>query len=370
MNSGSAMAMARQEMTVPFDLKAHLIMIKVRVNYNPEEYNFILDTGTFSVVSGEIAGSIKAKDEIVINAKDSNGTSKNTKMILLDNLSVSGVAVSGCAAGVIDLKKLSELTGVRIDGLIGSNFLKNFRLVIDYRKKILTFSRQSSETAAGGVYRISFEKDLSHGFAPKINCILNNGLNEGGVIDTGASEYLTLPMDFKDRLLITNGYRSEGEVMFGVFSPNSRSAYLSLVSDFKSGGLDMHDVPAVFADTGSPLIGKSFLSQYIVTIDYIHNYLELRPYSDKTLFSYLFAGIALKNESRRIVLCGLWHGSPADKSGLRIGDEIISVNSKYTSDYPMIEFYDMIRDNSIKDLDMVIKRDGGEKNVRVEKELY
>jgi hypothetical protein len=36
----------------------------------------------------------------------------------------------------------------------------------------------------------------------------------------------------------------------------------------------------------------------------------------------------------------------------------------------MIDFYDMIRDNSIKDLDMIIRRDGDEKPFRVEKEVY
>jgi hypothetical protein len=55
----------------------------------------------------------------------------------LSYLAVGQVEVKGLRVAVMDLGVLSRAAGVRLQGIIGYNFLKSFRVTIDYPRKLL-----------------------------------------------------------------------------------------------------------------------------------------------------------------------------------------------------------------------------------------
>ena len=131
--SGEALSSHPVETAIPFDMKAHAIIVKARVN-NSKEYNFILDTAALTVVDQKIASELGLIGEVEVDLKDSAGKTKKVKLARLGSLSVGDVKVKDSAAAIADLSDFG------CDGIVGSTFLRFFRVTIDYRHRLLTFS--------------------------------------------------------------------------------------------------------------------------------------------------------------------------------------------------------------------------------------
>lgn len=78
------------------------------------------------------------------------------------------------------------------------------------------------------------------------------------------------------------------------------------------------------------LIGNKFLSQFIVTIDYLKNEMFLLPIAGKTYETNIksFGFGTKQNEDAKLYITSLYEGSDAERAGLRIGDVILRVESK------------------------------------------
>ena len=128
-----------------------LILLPVRVNdHGP--FDFILDTGAgTSLLSSDLA---KQLDVRVIGSKEghSAGGKVSVSLAKIDFLAVGGIKLSGVDVGIVDLATIGKTIGAKIDGDLGYNFLKHFRVSIDYRdceirlddpKRVEGFSRSA-----------------------------------------------------------------------------------------------------------------------------------------------------------------------------------------------------------------------------------
>ena len=115
-----------------------------------------------------------------VDANDSVGKTKKVKLARLDSLSVGDVKVKDSAAAIADLSEFG------CDGIVGSTFLRYFRVTIDYRQRLLTFSDGKERVPAkDGEVIIKFTPEMTQGFAPKIECIVDKSMDTDALIDTG-----------------------------------------------------------------------------------------------------------------------------------------------------------------------------------------
>ena len=100
-------------------------------------YDFALDTGaSLTILSVELAESLGVKkggSGMGIGA----GGSIQVSMGSVNSVAVGRIEVREILVAVMDLAALSQAVGVRLLGIIGYNFLKSFRLTIDYPKRLL-----------------------------------------------------------------------------------------------------------------------------------------------------------------------------------------------------------------------------------------
>src|SRR6266478_6105005 len=109
-----------------------LILIPVHVN-DRGPFDFILDTGAgTSLLASDLAKQLELK---TISSKEgqSAGGKVSVSLAKVDSLAVGEAKLGDVDVGIVDLAQIGKTIGARIDGDLGYNFLKHFRVTIDYR---------------------------------------------------------------------------------------------------------------------------------------------------------------------------------------------------------------------------------------------
>jgi hypothetical protein len=110
-----------------------LILLPVEVN-GEGPFEFILDTGAgTSLLSSELGNKLGIK---VLGSKEgqSAGGAVSVSLARVNSLAVGSAKLEDVDVGLVDLSHIGKTVGAQIDGDLGYNFLKHFRLTLDYRK--------------------------------------------------------------------------------------------------------------------------------------------------------------------------------------------------------------------------------------------
>jgi tetratricopeptide (TPR) repeat protein len=105
--------------------------------------NFIVDTGaSVSVISDDIAGTDKishfARDE-KLRVIGSAGITEDVPTFLLPRVSFGTHSRESITAIALDLNLINEASGFQQSGILGGNFLRNYRLTFDFKNSKVTF---------------------------------------------------------------------------------------------------------------------------------------------------------------------------------------------------------------------------------------
>src|SRR6516225_1010338 len=130
--------------------KGPLILVPSYLN-NTGPHNFILDSGaTHCLISPQLASKLGIQSESEEEAFGGGGA------VQLSHARVHSVAVGSAQQENIevlithDLEPIGAALKVTVDGAIGFNFMKDFCVTLDYKRKVLRFaspSRDSNETS-------------------------------------------------------------------------------------------------------------------------------------------------------------------------------------------------------------------------------
>src|SRR5205809_7300844 len=125
-----------------------LILLPVEVN-GEGPFEFILDTGAgTSLLSSELGKKLDIK---ILGSKEgqSAGGAVSVALAKLSSLAVASVKLDDMDVGVVDLSQIAKTVGVKIDGDLGYNFLKHFRITLDYRRNEIRFDDPKRFEPAG-----------------------------------------------------------------------------------------------------------------------------------------------------------------------------------------------------------------------------
>src|SRR5205814_7774731 len=125
-----------------------LILLPVEVN-GKGPFEFILDTGAgTSLLSSELGKTLNVK---ILGSKEgqSAGGAVSVALAKLSSLAVASVKLDDIDVGVVDLSQIGKTVGAKIDGDLGYNFLKHFRITLDYRKSEIRFEDPKRFELAG-----------------------------------------------------------------------------------------------------------------------------------------------------------------------------------------------------------------------------
>ena len=108
--------------------------------------NAILDSGASSmVISAAAVERLKMDDQIIKGETRSvigaGGVTPNVGMLFIRNCRVADLHQSNLRALIMDLSALNETSGFEQSGILGGDFLRHFRLTIDFSRAQLAFQR-------------------------------------------------------------------------------------------------------------------------------------------------------------------------------------------------------------------------------------
>jgi predicted aspartyl protease len=110
----------------------------VSVHINGEgPFDFVLDTGaTLTCVTPAIAERLALPERRAVGFGAGIGGSGRVTIVGLDTLRIGAVRLFDLPACVVDLGRIEAL-GLGVDGLIGLNALKPFRMTLDFERRLL-----------------------------------------------------------------------------------------------------------------------------------------------------------------------------------------------------------------------------------------
>lgn len=258
-----------------------LILLPVKVN-GQGPFDFIFDTGAgTSLLSSDLAKQLAVK---VVGSKEgqSAGGTVAVSLAKVDSLSVGDAKLDDVDVGIVDLSHIGRTIGAKVEGDLGYNFLRHFRLTIDYdRCELQMDNPKRVENVAGGA-KTEVPVRLASPAKPLI--LVDVHANGRGpfqfAIDTGTSTTAITPELAKELGISSSpvGPATTGGAHVDVTA--------GVLKSFQVGGARVDDMPVVVADffamlsnaIGAKLdgiVGYNFLRNYKVVIDYPNELLSL-----------------------------------------------------------------------------------------------
>lgn len=138
---------------VPFHLagpSATAIVVPAVLN-GRDSVSLILDTGaTLTCLDDSIARDLKLPERIgVIGARITVGGGGRMRLVKLDSIRVGAASATDLTACAIDLSNVRRVSP-KVRGLLGLNFLRNFRVTLDFERDVLRLQRPTSSVRATG----------------------------------------------------------------------------------------------------------------------------------------------------------------------------------------------------------------------------
>jgi len=259
-----------------------LILLPVEVN-GEGPFDFILDTGAgTSLLSSHLGHKLGVK---IIGSKEgqSAGGAVAVSLAKVRSLAVGSVKLEDVDVGLVDLSHIGKAVGAQIDGDLGYNFLRHFRITLDYRANEIRFDDPKRFEPVGRSAAVT-EVPMRLASPAKPLLLVDVQANGRGpfqfAIDTGTSTTAITP-ELAKELGVTSspiGAATTGGAQVDVTA--------GVLQSFQVGDARIDDSTVVVADFFAMLsnalgvkldgiVGYNFLRNYKVTLDYPNETLSL-----------------------------------------------------------------------------------------------
>jgi tetratricopeptide (TPR) repeat protein len=110
--------------------------------------NAILDSGASStVISVAAVERLKLRDQIIkgqtANVIGAAGVTENVQLLFIRNCRVANLEQNNLRALVLDFNAINETSGFEQSGILGGDFLRHFKVTIDFNRALLALQRHS-----------------------------------------------------------------------------------------------------------------------------------------------------------------------------------------------------------------------------------
>jgi hypothetical protein len=323
--------------TVPFRLQNNHIVTDVRIN-GQGPFNVILDTGGMAMLTPDTAKALtvashgNAAVTGVGTEVDSGGFAHNI------TFQIGGVTLRGQNPLVADMEA-PQPAPTALQGMLGYELFRRLIVQVNYRDQTLTLidPAKFDHVDAGTAVPFEFAEQM-----PEVEGSFD-GISGRFRIDTGARSELTLTSPFAAGHNVRGRHPHGVEAISGSGVGGVSRSYVTRASGLRLGALHVDDIvtelstqkKGAFADPSyAGNIGGGLLKRFMVTFDYGHQTIYLKPRTDAVpdTGTYDRAGIWLQATHDGIKVVDVVKDGPAAQAGLQAGDIIRTVDGVGTSE--------------------------------------
>jgi hypothetical protein len=367
----------RSPARLPFEYRARHIWLKAGVNGGPPE-DFLFDTGaSVTVVDSAWAAERGLKTEGRMQAAGA-GAAGGASFATLGSLRVAsaagdGVELPGVQVAVLDVNTaFAPLFWRRMAGVIGYDVISRFVVQLDYDDSLLVLHDPAGWSYAGPETPLPM---VMNGTVPALTGKLD-GQDEGLFrLDVGSSSTVDLHAPFAREKRVL-GRLGRTQRVDGVGFGGSFTSEIGRLRRMSLGPYEWDDpiVSVAHATEGAFAseefagnIGNRILERFRVTLDYRRRQVILEPgrrYGERDHLTR--CGVLLARRDGRVNVVSVLDASPADRGGLRAGDEVLAVDGRPIADWDLPGISALLDDGeSGRRVGFRVLRDGHERELRV-----
>lgn len=373
---GFAIMGGMNSIKLPVEVQNNIVLLPLRIN-GSFEMNFILDTGVKTTILTEpmVADFIELDSLSRVRVRGL-GEGEAIDAHLARNVSISMPGVNGSGINLLvlpeDLISYSGMFGRPVYGIIGYEIFNQFVVEINYDQKYIRLTNPFHFKPKKNRRWRSFPIEI-HRSKPYVQAKLvdfrGESVEANWLLDTGASMAVSL---FDDEMPIptqsVETFLGQGLSGF-VYGKLGRSrsfhlgpyAFESVITGYPDSSSLGH-LPFTSDSVWYGNIGAEIISRFRIIFDYRNNRIQVKKNSTyRSPFDYNVSGIevlSFGSNYDRYVISYVRPDSPAARAGLRVEDELISLNGSPVVGLQMDELYGNLSRREGRMIQMKIRREG------------
>jgi membrane-associated protease RseP (regulator of RpoE activity) len=321
-----------------------------------EPHDFLVDTGCpSSLLDAKLAsrfGYVAADPFPVTGVGPDLGLMTSATGV---TLSAPGLRITGARLSLMDDFEFDRYLGRPIAGFIGTDLLRPFVVHIDYHAHTLTLTRPGKAAPEPKAAELPMRVLLNVPFVPA-------AVSSGTV--TGKTDYFLLDTGDRGSLSVGLGYQADNPDLALHAITSISSVGFGGVSHTGMGRANLTIGPRVNKDVNTSIvqnrvgsaatgplitgdIGQAVWSRFNLTLDYPAGKIRFSPnvYFGKP-FSNVEDGAGIwtaPNDYHTFLIFDVDADSPAAHAGLKVGDQLLSLDGKPTTGRDLEQIYDVLR---------------------------
>ncbi len=372
----------KQVASIPFQMIGTSVVLPIKIN-NSSTLHMILDTGLRTTIVTELlpgdsldlkAGELKDMQGLGAG-KSFQAYESDSNTIHFGKFSLSNKKIF---AFKDELFSLSRQTGSNINGLIGSDFFRNYVVQIDYTNRRLRIYEPTNFIAPKGYSympmvceRQKMYIELSvletDSARQRIKMLIDTGAELTAWFETLTNKAVSIPQK-SVRAKIGEGLSGE---ITGVYARVQQLCIANFC--VRNPIVAFPDSTTIQQATASSdrdgTIGSQLLSRFNLIIDRPGKKFYFKPNSNfNKPFIYNIAGIDLVQSDsflQQPEISNVWPDSPAERVGLKVGDIISEINYQKTYQITIAEARHFFERPSTTPLTLTYERNGVFKTVQI-----
>ncbi|WP_298286201.1 aspartyl protease family protein [uncultured Lutibacter sp.] len=311
---------------VDIEIRKKLIIVPITIK--GKKYNFLFDTGAPFSISEEIQKKNNFKVVSKSNIVDSDYNRKKVKWVQVDSINIGNVLFQNQTAFIGDFNANPIMKCLGIDGIIGSNLIRQCNWTIDQEKYSLSLSRKMETDTLKESIVLPFKTDYQYNIFIDVNLGQTNIKNI--LVDYGSNGSFALSDEIfnvlKEKNIISETFMEKGTSQSGIIGkPVKLNREITYSDSLRINNLNIKNVMIRTGKTVS--LGNDFLSRFKVSIDWNNKKLYLVK-SDKIIDKNNKAGFTISyTVEKGIYIQSVIKNSDAYSKGIRPNMKVIKIDN-------------------------------------------
>jgi len=311
---------------INIEIRNNLIIVPITIK--GKEYRFLFDTGAPFSISKELQENTNFKTVSKGNIVDSDYNRKKVKWVQVNSINIGNVLFKNQTAFVGDFDANPIMNCLGIDGIIGSNLIRQYNWTIDQEKYALSLSSKTGVDTREESFVLPFKTDNQYNIFVDIN--IGKSSIKNVLVDYGSNGSIALSNEIfavlQEKNIINKTFIEKGINQSGIIGkPVELNRKISYSDSVRINNLSIENVMLRTGKTVS--LGNDFLSRFKVTIDWNNKNLYLLK-SDKARDKANTAGFRIGYTLEKgIYVQSVMEKSDAYNKGIRPNMEVVKIDS-------------------------------------------
>lgn len=337
--------------TIPFALVSRHIVLQVSVN-NSAPLSFVLDTGDkFAIINLDRARALGLTLQGNARMQGAGAGSSLGSFVKEANFTVAGL--SGFSQPIrlaLPLSNLASRLGQDFDGIIGSDFIEQFVVEVDYQSRTLKLYDKDKFSYAGNGEIVPLKLNAAgHPVIDAEVTPLGSAPVQGKfLVDIGSSLPLALYSPFVREHKLLGASLKTIRALGGAGAGGETKGQMGRVAELRIGRFKINQPLTFFSEDEAGAfainevlgnIGAQIMNRFKVLLDYQRQRMILEPNSSfGAPFDRAFAGLSIEAQGadyRTFRITQILENSPAAEAQLQSDDIITAIDGKPATQFTL-----------------------------------